>query len=168
MSIINLSCEDEYISELLKIYGAKYDTELQIATLTCFCDGTGAFLEQMRWLLWKIGCYNIKWETDVNEKYGTEDKPWATCKFTVYGILINGNVCINGSQKSQEPYKTPGKIQEVLNWIDKMVDDFQKKLEDPCNSCYYFKKCEYTALPPDLRGESCQYYSLAERFDKHE
>lgn len=32
-----------------------------------------------------------------------------------------------------------------------------------CNECPYKDKCEYTTLTPDLRGESCQYYSLAER-----
>ena len=32
-----------------------------------------------------------------------------------------------------------------------------------CNSCPYKDKCEYTTLTPDLRGESCQYYSLSER-----
>ena len=30
-----------------------------------------------------------------------------------------------------------------------------------CSDCPYKDKCEYTTLPPDLRGESCQYYSLA-------
>ena len=37
-----------------------------------------------------------------------------------------------------------------------------------CSECPYKDKCEYTTLTPDLRGESCQYYSLAERSCKHE
>lgn len=35
---------------------------------------------------------------------------------------------------------------------------------DGCFYCRFRKDCEYTTLPPDLRGESCQYYSLVERF----
>lgn len=41
---------------------------------------------------------------------------------------------------------------------------------DQCQFCVFgprqLDKCEYTTLTPDLRGESCQYYSLAERFGK--
>ena len=39
---------------------------------------------------------------------------------------------------------------------------------DACKNCPYKDKCEYTTLTPDLRGESCQYYSLAERFGAHD
>lgn len=37
---------------------------------------------------------------------------------------------------------------------------------DGCFYCRFRQECEYTTLSPDLRGESCQYYSLAERFSE--
>lgn len=50
--------------------------------------------------------------------------------------------------------------EKITHWIE--VPDFPKI--DSCFYCRVASRCEYNSLPPDLRGESCQYYSLAERF----
>lgn len=147
MSIVNLTHEDEIISSYLKMYNAKYNTGTQEVTITCICDGTLNFLSQMGKFLAEIGCYEIDCEEDINEKYGTEDKPWATCKFTVTG-------------------KIPRELVTETNYEETKAHP--EPIWGTCITCPYRYKCEYTTLTPDLRGESCQYYSLAERFGEHE
>lgn len=51
-----------------------------------------------------------------------------------------------------------------MEWLKDYYVNLLSERTDTCKRCRYGSKCEYTTLPPDLRGESCQYYSLAERF----
>lgn len=104
MSKINLKAGSDPINDYLQMYHAVYDTETKEVTLTCICDGTGSFLNEMQSLLRRIGCVDIKSYSDVNDKYGTEKKPWATCKFTAVGKLpvelYKGEVVVNSYQDS--------------------------------------------------------------------
>lgn len=56
MSKIYPTSNSETLTKLLQMYQAVYDTESQEVTLTCICDGTGAFLAEMQGLLHRIGC----------------------------------------------------------------------------------------------------------------
>lgn len=75
MSKIILKAGSDPINDYLQMYHAVYDTETKEVTLTCICDGTGSFLNEMQSLLRRIGCVDIKSYSDVNDKYGTEKKP---------------------------------------------------------------------------------------------
>lgn len=98
MSKIHPTSNSETLTKYLEMYQAVYDTESQEVILTCICDGTGGFWAEMQGLLHRIGCVDIQSYSDVNEQYGTKEKPWATCKFTTVGKLpvvpCKGEICI--------------------------------------------------------------------------
>ena len=117
MSKIYPTSNSETLTKLLQMYQAVYDTESQEVTLTCICDGAGAFLEEMRGLLRRIGCVDIQSYSDVNEQYGTKEKPWCTCKFTAVGKLpvvpCKGEICIENRYEDSS----------LRRWINTLYKD---------------------------------------------
>lgn len=84
-------------------------------------------------------------------------------KVRLLSMKETGCSCGNVGQKSAEPQH-----EGVYISVPSLGEEPKWMRYDGCLYCPYLSKCEFVKLPPDLRGESCQYYSLAERSCKHE
>lgn len=106
-------------------------------------------VQQMRWI-------------PVEERLPKpQENPVIACDYT--GVCLAWYSPTMGWQ-----YRTGLSGVDITHWMPLPQPPRRKAMNKICSECPYKDKCEYTTLTPDLRGESCQYYSLAERSCKHE
>ena len=104
-------------------------------------------VQQMRWI-------------PVEERLPKpQENPVIACDYT--GVCLAWYSPTMGWQ-----YRTGLSGVDITHWMPLPQPPRRKAMNKICSECPYKDKCEYTTLTPDLRGESCQYYSLAERFGK--
>lgn len=66
-----------------------------------------------------------------------------------------GFSCGNVGHESSEPQH-----EGVYISIPSLGEEPKWMRYDGCLYCPYLSKCEFITLPPDLRGESCQYFAF--------